>query len=58
MMAKADFITKLHAICVVCGNLAHYSYRKSVDPSQFFLGQKDSYEPGAGPVFLMKSNSA
>src|SRR5690606_17939023 len=28
LLAKADFITKLHAICVKCGNIASYSYRK------------------------------
>jgi Thymidine kinase len=45
LLAKADFITKLHAICVRCGSLANYSYRKTVDDSQVLLGEKDIYEP-------------
>ncbi|PWT72652.1 MAG: thymidine kinase, partial [Bacteroidetes bacterium] len=45
LLAKADYITKLHAICVRCGNIASYSYRKVADNSQFLLGKKDLYEP-------------
>lgn len=45
LLAKADYITKLHAICVVCGNIANYSYRKSNEQSQVVLGEKDKYEP-------------
>jgi thymidine kinase len=45
LLAKADYITKLHAICVKCGNIANYSYRKSARQSQVLLGEKDLYEP-------------
>lgn len=45
LLAKADYITKLHAICVRCGNIANYSYRKTDHDSQVFLGEKDIYEP-------------
>ncbi|HVI48971.1 MAG TPA: thymidine kinase [Chitinophaga sp.] len=45
MLAKADYITKLHAICVKCGNIANYSYRKSSSTDTFLLGEKDLYEP-------------
>jgi thymidine kinase len=45
LLAVADYITKLHAICVVCGNIANYSYRKSADKGQVVLGEKDAYEP-------------
>ena len=45
LLAKADFITKLHAICVKCGNIANYSYRKSTQEGQVVLGEKDIYEP-------------
>jgi len=45
MLAKADYITKLHAICVKCGNIASYSYRKTEAGNQFLLGEKDLYEP-------------
>jgi thymidine kinase len=45
LLAKADYVTKLHAICVRCGNIANYSYRKSRIDSQVLLGEKDLYEP-------------
>lgn len=45
LLAIADYITKLHAICVVCGNIANISYRKSADEGQVLLGEKDVYEP-------------
>jgi thymidine kinase len=45
LLAKADFITKLHAICVQCGHIANYSYRKTPGGSQVLLGEKDLYEP-------------
>jgi thymidine kinase len=50
LLAKAEYITKLHAICVKCGNIANYSYRKKpvgdqVMGGQFLLGEKDVYEP-------------
>lgn len=45
LLAKADYITKLHAICVKCGNIANYSYRKIAHDSQLLLGEKDIYEP-------------
>ena len=45
LLAKADYITKLHAICVRCGNIASYSYRKSADEGQIVLGEKEMYEP-------------
>jgi thymidine kinase len=45
LLAKADYITKLHAICVKCGNIANYSYRKNSIDTQVLLGEKDLYEP-------------
>jgi len=45
LLSKADYITKLHAICVKCGNIANYSFRKKADKSQVLLGEKDVYEP-------------
>lgn len=45
LLAVADFITKLHAICVKCGNIAAISYRKTSNTEQFLLGEKDVYEP-------------
>jgi len=45
LLAKADYITKLHAICMRCGNIANYSYRKNKQEDQLLLGEKDFYEP-------------
>lgn len=45
LLAKADYITKLHAICVKCGNIANYSYRKIPKESQIALGERNLYEP-------------
>ena len=45
LLAKADYITKLHAICMQCGNIANISYRKKAEGPQVLLGEKDIYEP-------------
>lgn len=45
LLAVAEFITKLHAICMRCGSLAHYSYRKSSEDQVVVVGEKDRYEP-------------
>lgn len=45
VLAMADFITKLHAICVSCGDIANYSYRKTVSDATVLLGETDVYEP-------------
>lgn len=45
IMAKADYVTKLHAICMQCGNIANYSYRKIFNEDQVMLGAMDVYEP-------------
>lgn len=45
LLAIADYITKLHAICMKCGNIANISYRKILEGGQVLLGEKDIYEP-------------
>ena len=45
LLSIADFITKVHAICMRCGDIAHFSYRKSADTSKILLGEMESYEP-------------
>jgi thymidine kinase len=45
LLAVADYITKLHAICMKCGNIANVSYRKVSGDSQVMLGEKETYEP-------------
>lgn len=45
LLATAEFITKVHAICQVCGSLANYSYRLAQEEkSQILLGEKNAYE--------------
>jgi thymidine kinase len=56
LLAKADYITKLHAICVRCGNIASYSYRKSADGGQILLGEKEMYEPRCRHCFFEDPN--
>jgi thymidine kinase len=45
IMAMAESVTKLHAVCVICGNPALYSYRLVPNDSKILLGEKESYEP-------------
>ncbi|MEP6928037.1 MAG: thymidine kinase [Ginsengibacter sp.] len=45
LLAIADYITKLHAICMKCGNIANVSYRKIDVGGQVLLGEKEIYEP-------------
>ena len=45
LFAIAEYITKVHAICVQCGDLAQFSYRKSATKDVVMLGEKDIYEP-------------
>ncbi len=45
LLAIADYITKLHAICVHCGNIANMSYRKTKQSGQVVIGEMDIYEP-------------
>ncbi len=45
LMAIAEYVTKVHAICIRCGALAHYSHRKTASKQQVELGEKDKYEP-------------
>lgn len=57
LLAIADYITKLHAICVKCGNIANISYRKSAEAGQVLLGEKDVYEPRCRHCNSIKENS-
>ncbi len=45
LLSVADYITKVHAICLRCGDIAHFSYRKGDSKSRILLGEKDVYEP-------------
>ncbi|MCL2290698.1 MAG: thymidine kinase [Bacteroidetes bacterium] len=45
LMAIAEYVSKVHAICTRCGDLAHYSHRIVAGDKQVLLGEKDAYEP-------------
>lgn len=45
LMAIAESVTKVHAVCVRCGNPALYSYRLVPNDATVLLGEKESYEP-------------
>lgn len=45
LMAIAEHVTKVHAVCVQCGAPANYSYRIAAGTERVLLGEKDSYEP-------------
>jgi thymidine kinase len=45
LMAVAEYVTKVHAICMRCGDLAHNSHRLSNNDKLVVLGEKDTYEP-------------
>ncbi|MBC9794584.1 thymidine kinase [Sinomicrobium weinanense] len=51
LMATAEYVTKVHAICTRTGNLAHYSFRKSNDDKLVLLGETEEYEPLSRAAF-------
>jgi thymidine kinase len=59
LLAVAEFVTKVHAICVQTGELASFSYRLSENDEQVMLGEKKEYEARSRTAFLagMKKRS-
>lgn len=45
LLATAEYVTKVHAICMHCGNLAQYSFRKVASDKLVLLGETQEYEP-------------
>lgn len=45
LLARAEFVTKVHAICMECGELAVYSHRKTEQEELVVLGETNNYEP-------------
>lgn len=45
LMATAEYVTKVHAVCTRTGNLAHYSYRTAASDDLVLLGETQEYEP-------------
>lgn len=53
LMAIAEYVTKVQAVCVQCGSSASHSYRKVENDNQVLLGEKESYEPRCRVCFNM-----
>ncbi len=53
LLAVAEYVTKVHAICVHCGNLATHSYRLAEEDSVVLLGEKGHYEPRCRSCYQM-----
>ena len=54
LLAIAEYVTKVHAICVETGQLAHYSHRIIDGDKQVQLGEKESYAPLSRAAFVKK----
>ncbi|MBI1301088.1 MAG: thymidine kinase [Alphaproteobacteria bacterium] len=52
LMAVAEYVTKVHAICMKCGDLAAFSFRLSPDKEKVLLGEKESYEARCRKCFF------
>ena len=56
LMATAEYVTKVHAICPKTGGLAQYSYRKTQSKKRILLGKGDEYMPLSRAAYVKKSN--
>ncbi|MBT8255549.1 MAG: thymidine kinase, partial [Bacteroidia bacterium] len=52
LMAPAEYVTKVHAVCTRTGNLANYSFRKSESDDLVLLGETEEYEPLSRAAFF------
>ena len=57
LLATAEYVTKVHAICMQCGNLAQYSHRTIKGEDLVVLGETDSYEPLCRSCFNEKTKA-
>jgi thymidine kinase len=58
LMATAEYVTKVHAVCTRTGNLAHFSFRKADNDKLVMLGETEEYEPLSRAAYYhaMKKN--
>ena len=54
LMATAEYVTKVHAICPKTGGLAQYSYRKTKSKKRILLGKGDEYMPLSRAAYVQK----
>jgi thymidine kinase len=57
LMATAEYVTKIHAICMKCGDLANYTHRLVNNDRLFVLGEKDLYEPLCRKCYLEEKSN-
>ena len=58
LMATAEYVTKVHAVCTRTGNLAQFSYRKGGSDALVLLGETESYEPLSRAAFYKAMKAA
>jgi thymidine kinase len=54
LLAIAEYVTKVHAICVSCGNLAQFSHRTASEKEQVLVGATEKYKPLCRTCFNIK----
>ena len=54
LMAVAEYVTKVHAVCKKSGNIANYSFRKNKNKNIVVIGEKDKYEPLSRSIYFKK----
>jgi thymidine kinase len=57
LLATAEYVDKVHAICIRCGGLAQYSHRTSDQKGLVVLGESDRYEPLCRKCYIEKTHS-
>jgi thymidine kinase len=58
LMATAEYVTKVHAICIKCGNLANHSFRTVESDSRILVGEQDKYVPLCRSCFNEEKNKS
>jgi thymidine kinase len=58
LMAIAEYVTKVHAVCMKCGSLANHSFRTVPNSARIVLGEQDSYMPLCRKCFVEESQAA
>lgn len=56
LMATAEYVTKVHAVCTRTGNLANYTFRKSESEDLVLLGESEEYEPLSRSAYFKAMN--
>lgn len=56
LMAIAEYVSKVHAVCVACGNLAHFSYRTVAQTEQVLVGAVEKYKPLCRSCYQQKNS--